>query len=368
MSHGLSATREAPPTCDCFIPFALEGSTSINATSLANRLKSGIAAAFPGWSVKDVKIKLAADGRLGTCCKDGKIGREITGSASADVSFTLLAGPNFEMEPQEVPGWDSVSNSGDGLLGVELKVAGSVRLQLEGECKEEAHVCGSGSLSVQAFAGAQVSGNVTATKAGVTFSGSVSGALGMQGTVTATLSGCDGNITLTVCGRVMALANLNGTLSAGDRMEPFSMSADSVVAEAGCTPAAARLVGGVAAGLPDPGPIVEAFDAREFLNSDEEIRRLLNLTNRAPTAVCTQVKIRLDQQAVVSRDAFKATLEIINSTATPLTSVGAEVVVKDSSGQIRTSQFGLREPILTSLTAVDGTGRIEGNTRWPART
>ena len=37
--------------------------------------------------------------------------------------------------------------------------------------------------------------------------------------------------------------------------------------------------------------------------------------------VCAQVRIRIDQEAVIARDAFKATLEIVNNSGTPLEGV-----------------------------------------------
>jgi hypothetical protein len=355
----------SPPQCDCFIPICLNGKGSINASALAQKLSAALTKFFPQWSVKDTTINLSANGDLCACCKDGQIDYELHATATANVSITLIAGPNFsgELEPNDVPGWDDVSFSANGLLGVEVKITGTVQLQLDKDCKGEWKLCGSGSLSAQPFAGAQISGMASAVNQlnGLTYSGSIDGQLGMQGSLTATLSDCsNGKSSFQVCGKVTALAHLNGTLEAGDNMAPFALGADTVVAEAGCnpSPAPAAILVGAIANATSPS---EIFDMREFVQPDTEIRRMLNITNRAPAGICTQVKIRLEQQAVVSRDAFKATLEIINSTATPLTAVDVDVVVRDSSGQDFTRLFAVREPTLTGLTGVDGMGQIEGS-------
>src|SRR5689334_18770610 len=56
--------------------------------------------------------------------------------------------------------------------------------------------------------------------------------------------------------------------------------------------------------------------------------------------VCAKVGLRLDQSAVMTRSAFRATLEISNhDPATPLTSVSAQVEIRGSAGQLANSRF-----------------------------
>ena len=75
---------------------------------------------------------------------------------------------------------------------------------------------------------------------------------------------------------------------------------------------------------------------------------------------CARVHLQLEQGAVISRDAFKATLEIVNTTGGPLENVKVILEVRDQSGQLTTGLFALRPPELSGLTAVDGTGVIPG--------
>ena len=74
--------------------------------------------------------------------------------------------------------------------------------------------------------------------------------------------------------------------------------------------------------------------------------------------ICARVRLQLDQDAILTRDAFKATLEIANSTVSPLTNVSIQLVVRDDLGRDSTSLFGIRAPELSGLTGVDGNGVI----------
>ncbi len=89
-------------------------------------------------------------------------------------------------------------------------------------------------------------------------------------------------------------------------------------------------------------------DARDRLNN-----LLLN-----GGGVCARVKLRLEQEAVITRDAFKATLEVENNTAGPLEFVGVALRIEREDGAESTVDFGIRTPELSGLGAVDGTGTI----------
>ncbi len=110
----------------------------------------------------------------------------------------------------------------------------------------------------------------------------------------------------------------------------------------------------VAAGFTDPiNAIVETYRIRS--QEGEE------------GGVCAKVKIKLDQAAVLSREAFRATLEIDNATANSLEDIRVVVRVTDSQGNDADAMFGLRAPELTGLTDVDGNGRVVGGASGTAR-
>lgn len=75
-------------------------------------------------------------------------------------------------------------------------------------------------------------------------------------------------------------------------------------------------------------------------------------------AICARVKLRLEQSAVLSRDAFRARLEIDNATDAPLTEVSIEVRVRTLDGRSTTGDFQIRGPELAALSAADGTGVV----------
>jgi hypothetical protein len=74
--------------------------------------------------------------------------------------------------------------------------------------------------------------------------------------------------------------------------------------------------------------------------------------------VCAQVRLRLEQEAVITRDGFRATLEVENGAEAPLQDVSVEIAIRDATGRDATGLFGVRPPELDDLSAVDGTGTI----------
>jgi len=82
--------------------------------------------------------------------------------------------------------------------------------------------------------------------------------------------------------------------------------------------------------------------------------------------VCAKVKIKLDQEAVLSREAFRATLEIDNATANALENIRVTVHITDGQGNDANALFGLRPPELTGLSDVEGGGRVAGGARGVA--
>ncbi|MCX7868257.1 MAG: hypothetical protein N2438_14245, partial [Limisphaera sp.] len=83
--------------------------------------------------------------------------------------------------------------------------------------------------------------------------------------------------------------------------------------------------------------------------------------------VCARVKLKLDQEAVLSREAFRATLEIDNSTGFAVDKILVVVRLTDAQGNDATDRFGIRPPELSGLSDVNGTGRVPGGSKGTAR-
>ena len=78
--------------------------------------------------------------------------------------------------------------------------------------------------------------------------------------------------------------------------------------------------------------------------------------------VCARVQIRLDQKAILARDAFKATLELNNQTPGPIENILVNLEIRNGNGDVVNNIFGIRPPEFSGMSAVDGTGVVAGNT------
>lgn len=82
--------------------------------------------------------------------------------------------------------------------------------------------------------------------------------------------------------------------------------------------------------------------------------------------VCARVKLKLNQSAVLTRDAFNATLEIGNETAAPLSEVLVTLQIQGTDSTNATALFAIREPVLVGLTGVGGSGSLSAFTTGSA--
>ncbi|GCA96132.1 hypothetical protein, partial, partial [Microcystis aeruginosa 11-30S32] len=63
----------------------------------------------------------------------------------------------------------------------------------------------------------------------------------------------------------------------------------------------------------------------------------------------------------MTRAAFLGNLEIENGNPTNLTNLSVILQIKDQNGNIVNDKFGITNPILSNITAVDGTGILTGD-------
>ncbi len=83
---------------------------------------------------------------------------------------------------------------------------------------------------------------------------------------------------------------------------------------------------------------------------------------RAQEGICATVRIRLEQKIAVTRTAFRATLEITNGDSVDLSMVDVMLLIEDLAGAPAEDKWGIPEPVLTGINAVDGTGIISPGT------
>lgn len=76
--------------------------------------------------------------------------------------------------------------------------------------------------------------------------------------------------------------------------------------------------------------------------------------------ICARVRIRISQDVVIARNAFRATLEISNSAENvPLENLAIILDVKDSNDQPANDLFGIHPPELSGVDDVNGGGVVE---------
>lgn len=79
---------------------------------------------------------------------------------------------------------------------------------------------------------------------------------------------------------------------------------------------------------------------------------------------CARVKLRIEQDAVMTRDAFAASLAIENSADSPLEDVSVDIRILDSSGFDSTALFGIDGPRLTGTSGGSVAGNSTGLWEW----
>lgn len=356
-----------PTVCDCdsFPTLCISGSGGFSVDGFATKLAGAVTRFLPNFSVKSVEVTVHADGNLCTCCKSNQLSWEGNASVGADVKIVLRAGPSFSGSLGfTAAGWSGIEAELDAMVGLEVTISGSVSGSLIRKCMEDPDACLSGSIGFSLFAGASLDASVKASYSdGYEYSGEVHGRIGLEGSATASISGCvRGGITMSVCGQIKAIANASGSLKAvvagHEETKEVSVNCDTVIAQAGCD-------GG---GLKGDGPIVDIATRDDILTPEASIAEALGISAVPPSGICAHVKLRTEQDAVISRDAFRATLELGNADTVRLEQLQAEVIVRDEAGTDATALFGIRPPELVGISSVDGTGILPaqstGTAKW----
>jgi hypothetical protein len=99
----------------------------------------------------------------------------------------------------------------------------------------------------------------------------------------------------------------------------------------------------------------------------DKLESIRQFTNQ-PTSegVCAVVKIQLTQRFVLTRNAFKATLEIDNGSGATLSKINVTLFITNTIGSIRTSSFSILPPELENLNSVNGNGVLVTQTTGTA--
>ncbi len=124
---------------------------------------------------------------------------------------------------------------------------------------------------------------------------------------------------------------------------------DALVRQLGLKPVGTAGVAGVPVFTQSMASAQSQDEARQ---SASELRRSARSARPAAgnDGVCAQVKLEIEQQAVVTRKGIGTTLEIINeSIDTPLTEIGVSIQIYDRAGNVVNDRFVILPPELTRL-------------------
>ncbi len=116
--------------------------------------------------------------------------------------------------------------------------------------------------------------------------------------------------------------------------------------------------------------VLAAYDAAEadgfgdpleaFIAAKDELFRFLS----SGDGVCARVRLQIEQEAVMTRDAFAASLDIINNDTAPLNSINVSLKVTDADGIDSTNLFGVVGPDITGVNGDSIAGETTGMWRW----
>ena len=370
----VSHPNYAPPiTCQCdpatFVPqcFSMSAGGAIlqaAADAVASALKS-----VP--NLEDVGIKLGVDAKLCTCCDDDGIGLKLEGGGSIELSGKVsipIAGTKLK-GTKTANGYEIEY---DLQVGCAFEPGFTAKGSVQG--KTDCHfknpeACAEVSVSADLALECRIGGEFVFKQGGVEVGrqeAAVSATLksGVQGSVSYCLAGglsgkvCVQPVTLDA-GVTLNFANVDFELKwEHEFTEEACWPSDSSPAPAAAIAQAANAKINSAlqqlnAAMPQPAKAKAVAPVVRAAKSD------------APPAgdgICARVKLHLNQDLVLTRDAFNATLELDNLSATStLSNIQVFVSITDTNGQPANDLFGIRNPVVTGLGGVDGTGSLGAN-------
>ncbi|MEM9589581.1 MAG: hypothetical protein AAGA03_20020, partial [Planctomycetota bacterium] len=119
------------------------------------------------------------------------------------------------------------------------------------------------------------------------------------------------------------------------------------VAASGPPPATASLV----AKPPPPRPASPPMKRQSTRDADALVPSPhLAHASTGDDGVCARVRLRLEQEAILTRTAFQGALEIENPTGAPLTEVDVQINVYDEDGTLIRDAFAISDPAVTNFT------------------
>ena len=316
-----------------------------------------------------------------TCCTEtGEIGVEWEGSAtvSGKLSIAIPVAGKIIKKTVTTPTYTAELEFG---LGCEIAPAISLEGALQGKlpCNSwDVQICGSvkAGAPIEFYCKAGGSAEVTPVTGGPAERVALEGKIGIKTGVNAEWAGCVGgeNTLKASIDPIVAFGTVEFVVGGIKLSETISQQLAPGSCLAGCS-----------SGF-GPASIGDAVvqDLRDqLLRAVQEAVSQFHMRIAPPApatsftpagappggdGICARVKLRLDQDLILTRNAFDATLELKNNDpANALEELRVLIEVRDANGQPADDLFGFRPPQLLGLTGVDGTGGVGANASGSAK-
>ncbi|MBK9137279.1 MAG: Ig-like domain-containing protein [Verrucomicrobia bacterium] len=358
----------------------------------------------PGMKLRGLRLSSTAAAQLCTCCAESKVGLKAKGKLGLGLELIIGYGLQPEFTKTLIVAGEEVQAKFDVLAGLEFTAYGTVDAELSTKCHlRDLKLCLVGTVGAKVFAGFKGSAKLTVFVAGVPTEGTAKAAVGYETGLSLRFSGCndgsrklegcfdglvaklelEGSITLRGTERFIKegwtevlLTNRCCTLSSwsgwseGNALASAQTDSADAVAQMFNYTSAAELA---RAASEQTGQVVSSPASAGYALTRPRHVTYVALPPRPVTPaivtasagegsaraasgaeVCAQVRLQLEQEAVLTRKAIGATLEIINESDTlPLTDLNVAVSIYDENGNLANDRFVILPPELTGLIVTD---------------
>lgn len=385
-----------PDLCSCTTYFpagskiCVDGQHSVKIPAVLSKLASTITKALPlGAKLERLDFVTSAGGEVCVCCTEDGLDYSANGEVILKVTGEIGWGPPSPpaiIPPLSGP-WRLEEAAWDVDLGVSLDLEGEVKISAGKDCGEDRRTCVDAFIGLKGFVGAKGEASVRLTNLdeGVAYEGKLEGQLGGSASFGLQANWCmgspgeiracvDGNFTASISGQVCVISGVSEckTVTLGTTIPLFEktcyppkepaapeMPSDSVDEFKPMMALADASSDDLFEGV---GYAEESFD--DIFLTKEELLDIPEIAGRLPSkdGVCSTVKLRTDQEAVMTRSAFKANLELSNKQPDAnLERIGFNLEIYDSAGGLVTDRFHASISRVSGVPSFDGTSNLAAN-------
>ncbi len=345
---------------------------------LKKAIKDAINAVAPPWfNLKDLGLSLKVSTEMCTCCKFNNRSLEGSVEGELEVLISILLGLSKEgdfltYDPKDITGLSELGNiinvkqNWEIDLGIGLPVKSFVRVSGEKKCFEDLKGCVRGGTRVgfePKFAAKLIFTftDIEGKEQKIYFTGSILFKTG----VSLFIEDCtDQERVVKACIEDLTFeVGVTGSYKKGNKTHELGLTVSKLLYEGNCnTHPSTELENGLISS------VTPLASQQSNYAQNETSKQPTNLIENDGGGVCAQVRMQIDQEAVISRDAFNASVELINESESALEDIYLHIHVTDNFGTDVTDLFVIKSPLLTGISAVDGSGSIlpgtNGKSSW----